>query len=208
SQPAPESTSAPEVQQALAEKDAGNAAYKKRDFSTALQHYEKAMQLDPKNPVLLLNIAAVKMETNLYQECIDTCQKCIEICFDIGGQLVTIGKAYARIGSAYQKMGDSVKAIQFFEKSLVENFDRAVEKKLKEAKKAKEESDRAAYVDENKALEHKDKGNALFQEGDWTGAIAEYTEAIRRNPQDHKSYSNRAAVRFVRFPIPMVLILI
>lgn len=47
---------------------------------------------------------------------------------------------------------------------------------------------------EAKGLEHKEAGNKLFQEGNWTSAIAEYSESIRRNPNDHRTYSNRAAV--------------
>ena len=43
--------------QALEEKDKGNAAYKKKDFTTALQHYDKAIELDPENITFLTNKA-------------------------------------------------------------------------------------------------------------------------------------------------------
>jgi Flp pilus assembly protein TadD len=44
-------------QQALAEKELGNAAYKKRQFDEALQHYDKAWELDNTNMTLLTNKA-------------------------------------------------------------------------------------------------------------------------------------------------------
>jgi hypothetical protein len=44
-------------QQALAEKELGNAAYKKREFEEALQHYDKAWELDNTNMTILTNKA-------------------------------------------------------------------------------------------------------------------------------------------------------
>ena len=43
--------------QALEEKEKGNAAYKKREFTTALEHYDKAIELDPTNVTFLTNKA-------------------------------------------------------------------------------------------------------------------------------------------------------
>lgn len=41
--------------QALEEKEKGNTAYKKRDFTAALEHYDKAIELDPTNVTFLTN---------------------------------------------------------------------------------------------------------------------------------------------------------
>jgi stress-induced-phosphoprotein 1 len=39
------------------EKELGNAAYKKREFEKALEHYDKAWELDPTNASILTNKA-------------------------------------------------------------------------------------------------------------------------------------------------------
>jgi stress-induced-phosphoprotein 1 len=43
--------------QALKEKELGNAAYKKKEFETALIHYNKAIELNPNEITLYTNIA-------------------------------------------------------------------------------------------------------------------------------------------------------
>lgn len=92
-------------QQALAEKELGNAAYKKRQFEEALQHYDKAWELDNTNMTVLTNKAgkhekfrtrllrrevgltdtflvstlAVQFEQEKYEECIKTCEQAVDV---------------------------------------------------------------------------------------------------------------------------------
>lgn len=46
----------------------------------------------------------------------------------------------------------------------------------------KQKLEEEAYKDPAKALEHKEKGNQLFNDGKFMDAVAEYTESIKRNP--------------------------
>ena len=43
--------------QSLEEKEKGNVAYKKKEFEVAMQHYDRAIELDPTNITLLTNKA-------------------------------------------------------------------------------------------------------------------------------------------------------
>ena len=46
----------------MREKEAGNAAYKKKEFAAAIEHYSKAMELDPTDVTFVTNRAAVHLE--------------------------------------------------------------------------------------------------------------------------------------------------
>ena len=49
-----------------------------------------------------------------------------------------------------------------------------------------------AYINPELAEEHRQKGNGIYKEGNYPGALKEYEEAIRRNPDDAKIYGNKA----------------
>lgn len=48
-------------------------------------------------------------------------------------------------------------------------------------------------IDPEKAEEHRKKGNEIFEKGDFPGAVREYTEGLRRDPNSKALYSNRCA---------------
>lgn len=178
---------------ALKEKEAGNAAYKKKEFEAALDHYNKAIELDPRDMTFLNNKAAVYFEQQKYQECIDTCNKAVETGRENRADFKLIAKAFTRIGNAYKALKDYGKAKIFYEKSLSEHRTPETRELLSKVEKLIKEHERVAYIDPAKAEEEKEKGNELFRKGDYPAAIRHYSEAIRRNPDDAKIYSNRAA---------------
>jgi tetratricopeptide (TPR) repeat protein len=59
-----------------------------------------------------------------------------------------------------------------------------------------------SYIDQGKADEAREQGNALFKAADYPGAVKAYTEAVKRAPEDPRGYANRAAayIKLASFP--------
>lgn len=182
-----------EKREALNEKKIGNEAYKKKNFEEALQHYNKAAELDPTEIVYLLNIAAVYFEQKEYDKCIAQCEKAIEVGRENRADFKLIAKAFTRIGHAYKKMGNWKQAKVYYEKSMSEHRTPEIKTLLSDIDKIIKEEERKAYIDPVKAEEEKELGNQKYKDGDYPAAIKHYSEAIRRNPDEPKYYSNRAA---------------
>jgi len=191
--PTPEVEIDPIEKQALDEKQKGNDAYKKKDFDTAISHYDKAFELNPKEMTFLTNKAAAYFESSRYEQCIAECEKAVEIGRSQYAPYEQIAKAYSRIGAAYKKLGDLEKAIAAYKTSLTENRNRATQNILRQLEKEKEKQDKEAYQDPKLALEAKERGNDAFRGGEFPKAIAAYSEAIERDPGNASFYSNRAA---------------
>lgn len=183
--------------EAQKEKELGNAAYKKKDFEVAIQHYSKAMDLDDEDISFLTNRAAVYLEMGKYEDCIKDCDKAVERGRELHSDYKMIARALTRKGTAYVKMAVSSKdyepAIETFQKALTEHRNPDTLKKLNEAEKAKKDLEQQEDFDPSLADEEREKGNEFFKQQQYPEAIKHYTEALRRNPNDARVYSNRAA---------------
>ena len=102
-------------------KQEGNVAYKKKDFTTALTKYGKAIELEPNEITYYLNTAAVHFEMKNYTECVSTCNKAIDVGRENRADFKHIAKALARMGNAYRKSGDLKNAKMAYEKALTEH---------------------------------------------------------------------------------------
>jgi len=182
-----------EQKQAKEEKNKGNEEYKKKNFEVALAHYNKAIELEPTNMTYYNNVAAVYFEQKEYTKCIEQCEKAVEVGRENRADFKLIAKAFSRIGNAYKKLEDYKKAKTYFEKSMSEHRTPEVKSIISELDKKIKEEERKAYIDPRKAEEAKEKGNDFFNKGQFADAVKFYSEAIMRNPDEPKYYSNRAA---------------
>ncbi|XP_073949903.1 stress-induced phosphoprotein 1 [Choristoneura fumiferana] len=178
---------------ALEEKDSGNECYKKKEFDNAISHYRKAIEHDPSDITFYTNMAAVYFEQKEYEKCVKECEKAIEIGRENRADFKLIAKAFTRLGNAYKKMEQWKLAKTYFEKSMSEHRTPEIKTLLSEVEKRIVEEERKAYIDPVKAEQEKELGNEYFKKGDYSTAVKHYTEAVKRNPDDPKLYSNRAA---------------
>ncbi|CAG8760973.1 12639_t:CDS:2, partial [Gigaspora rosea] len=158
-----------------------------------LQHYDKAWELDSTNASILTNKAAVLFEQENYEECIKICEQAVDVGREHRADFKLIARAYGRIGNAYVKLDKFDEAIKYYGKSLAEHRTPEILAKHNEAQKLKVKHEKEAYYNPELSEKAREAGNELFKKNDFAGAVQQYTEAIKRNENDPKSYSNRAA---------------
>ncbi|GAB2242933.1 hypothetical protein Droror1_Dr00019708 [Drosera rotundifolia] len=143
------------------------------------------------------NRAAVYLARGKYDECIQGCDKVVERYRELRSDYKMNARALTRKGTTLAKMAKSSKdydvAIEVFQKALTEHCNPDTLKKLDDAERAKKELEQQEYYDPQIADEECEKGNEFFKKQKYPEAIKHYTEAIKRNPKDHKAYSNKAA---------------
>lgn len=173
---------------AAAEKALGTECYKKKNFEKALEHYGKAKDLDPKNPVYLGNIAAVYLESKEYQKCRDACDEGVNVARDNGSDFKTVAKLIARIGTSYEREGLFEDAMTWYQKSLTESRDPAVKTKMDKLKKKTAEAKKKAYLSDEKFAESKEMAKQHFISGDFSAAMRSYSDCLER--KCHKDKNN------------------
>lgn len=174
------------------EKAQGNALYKQRKFDEAIEHYNKAWETY-EDITYLNNRAAAEFEKGDYDSAIATCKLAVEKGQEMRADYKIVAKAYGRIGSSYLKKDELENAVEYFNKSLMEHRTPDVLNKLRATEKELRIRQEQSYIDPQKAEAAREEGNEKFKNGDMPGAVASYTEAIKRAPKDPRGYGNRAA---------------
>ncbi len=181
------------IKRAEAKKNEGNEYYKKKDFANALALYNEALALNENEVTYINNKAAVYYEMKDYEKCIEECDKAIEKSKGGYYDYAKLGKALARKANAKLQLQQYDEALELFRSSLLESNDPNVKDQLKKAEKMKKEDEEKKYINPEIAEQHRQAGNALFEQHKFPDAIKEYTEGLRRDPNSKALYSNRCA---------------
>lgn len=170
----------------------GNKLYLARQFDEALLKYDEAFQLDPKATVYLLNRTAVIFEQGKYEECITECDAALEHGREQKADWVLNAKIMTRKASCLQKLKRFEEALKLYNSALLENRNADTLNKMHACEAEKKKFDIDAYFNPELSHKAKEDGNVAFKAENFPEAVKHYTEAIKRNPQDHIPYSNRA----------------
>jgi stress-induced-phosphoprotein 1 len=148
---------------------------------------------------------AVLFEQEKYEECIKVCEEAVEKGLEHRADFKLLARALGRIGNAYKKLGKLDEAIKYYNKSLTEHRTSDILTKLRETEKEKAKLEKEAYYNPERSDVAREAGNELFKKNDYANAVAQYTEAIKRNEKDPRAYSNRAAcyTKLMAFPEAM-----
>jgi stress-induced-phosphoprotein 1 len=178
---------------AVALKEKGNALYKEKKFDEAIAAYDEAVAMDPSNVMFLNNKAAVFIEQGNTAGAIEICQKALELAKEYRASYEDRAKIYQRIAAAHTKQGDVPAALAAFGKAQMEHFDKAVERKMKNLELEHKKTELERYINPELGLAAKERGNAFFREAKYPEAIAEYEEAVKRDPKNAPFRNNLAA---------------
>uniref|UniRef100_A0A7S3XT11 Hsp70-Hsp90 organising protein n=1 Tax=Heterosigma akashiwo TaxID=2829 RepID=A0A7S3XT11_HETAK len=178
---------------AVAAKQRGNELYKLKDLDGALAAYEEAATLDPRNMQFLNNKAAVYFEKKDYAAVLATCDEAVAVGRAHRADYVDVSKAYIRKAKAYKAQGDWERACAALETAQVENYTKETERLLKHWQLDMRKAAAAAYVDPEKAVEAKERGNEHFRAGAFPEAAKEYEEAVKRDPTNAVYRNNLAS---------------
>lgn len=92
----------------------GTRALNRHDYDHAIEHFTRAIEIDPKFAEAYNQRAIAKFLQERYGECIDDCRRCVELMpFHFG--------ALAGLGHCYAHEGRLVPALRCYEKALTIN---------------------------------------------------------------------------------------
>jgi len=164
----------------------------KLDFEDAIKEIDKAIELDPKNPVYHNNKGIALGELGRHEEAIEEYNKAIELNPNDPMDHNNKGNALGELGRHEEAIDEFDKAIELdpSDPDYHNNKGNAL-LKLGRHEDAIEEYNKAIELNPNNPGYHNNKGNALGELGRHEEAIEEFDKAIELNPNNPDYHNNK-----------------
>ena len=169
-------------------KESGNQLYKNKEFQAALDSYDRAIAVDPTNILYYNNKAAVYIERGEYELAAESCSTALSVGKRDLASYKDMAKVYNRLATISLKQNDKNAAVEYYQKAQMENYDAALEKKIKQLKRQIVED----YICPELAVEETVKGDVALSNGLISEAVKHYEEAIKRDPSNSDYYLDLA----------------
>ncbi len=195
----------------------GDDSFQRANYEAAIIAYNGALKLDSNNAEIYYKIATAKYQFGDYEGAINDCKIAVSInpnylkayhksglaryqIGDCSGAIVDFTQAirinphdagaYLNRAKARSHLGDNQGAIEDYTYAINLNPDAS---NIKDSSLQQEINQTTTIeVTPNTREEYKNRGNSRYSVGDYTGAVADYTEAIKLNINDADAYFNRA----------------
>jgi len=149
----------------------------------AIEPYQKALQLEPQNPIILNNLCGAYGNSGRYDEAVKSCQEAIQLKPDLA-------EAYNNLGWSYRQMGRYQDATQACKQAIRLQPDLAtahynlgnVYAALKRYQEAADSYKQAIRIEFDYAEAHLNLGAAYNQMGRYEEAIDSYKHALQQKP--------------------------
>jgi tetratricopeptide (TPR) repeat protein len=176
----------------------------KGDLDHALEDYDEAIRLNPKQPATYIDRGAVwarKGDNDKAAADLDQAIKLDEK--NAGGYAVAALTTKARLdfstGNPERAIADYDEAIRLDPQRAALYLGRAaLRKAMADFDHAAADYDEAIKVEPKSALAHDARGDFYSARGDYDRALVDYDKAIESEPDDLAAYSNRALARFYK----------
>lgn len=139
----------PHIAEAEAEKEKGNAFYKKGDLENALKCYQRSVELDEYNLLFRSNIAAVLIMQKKYEEGLAVCDDAIKVHHEAGFEKrnsKNLAKIHAKKARIFELQGKLDESIAEYDSALLNDNDGKIRLAQKDVKKLKQENEKKLYI--------------------------------------------------------------
>ena len=100
------------------ERKLGRKAFKNREFEKAASHFQRAIELNPKESAFYFRMSETKFEQGKYEEVIQFCTKAVKVGKENKGSVKTVAASQVLRGRAWKKQGKEEKAKADIEKAI------------------------------------------------------------------------------------------